>query len=565
MRSLTVWIPLWGLACAPTPEPAPDAGDAHDLELPAQSSVANGRFATSDTCATCHDNRPGATAMRDAAGRGVAPVDLWRSSMMANAARDPLWRAQMSAEIAATPAAAAAIAAKCTRCHAPMAAEDAALTGADPLTTDVLTAGGEATALALDGVSCTLCHQIAPDGLGAPPSFSGGFTVAGDGRIYGPHAAPFAHPMTQHTGYTPTFAAHTTESGLCATCHTLTTHALDADGAATGGHVVEQGPFLEWSLSDFAGETSCQACHLPIRDADGAPIQTRIAHNPNGGDFGQIAARDPYGRHLLVGGNTLVPAILRDWSDVLRPDAPPEAFDATIAAARDQLAARTGRVTVASGARDGDGLRFAARVEAWTGHKLPTGIPVRRVWLHTTVTDATGAVVFRSGAWDDAGRIVDDAGAPLASEGAGGPVLPHRDQVRKADEVPVYEAILADATGAPTWRLLRGEGWVKDNRLLPSGFDRPSANSQDIDAVGVDGDPDFQAGGDTVHYAVPVGDAPGPLRVTVELVYQPLSARWAAELFASGTREAAAFQVMYDAAARGPERISLAQADFPGE
>jgi hypothetical protein len=468
----------------------------------------------------------------------------------------------MSAELAAFPAAADAIGAKCTRCHAPMASEDAALTASATLTPDVLTAGGEATDLALDGVSCAMCHQIEPTGLGEEASFGGGFVTTGSSTIYGPHADPFAHPMEMHSGFTPQQSDHVTSSELCATCHTLTTHALDAAGAETGGTVVEQAPFLELALSDHAG-TTCQSCHLPKESVDGEPISTRIAHNPSGDDFPPVSERSPYGRHVLVGGNTLIPAILRDWSAVLQPRASAAAFDATIEAARTQLAERTGEVAVDGLVLEGDELRFDAVVTSYVGHKLPTGIPVRRVWLRTQVTDANGTVVFAHGAWDDAGRIVDASGAPLASESVGGPVLPHVDAVDSVDDVVVYEGIMADGAGAPAWRLLQGEGWVKDNRLLPAGFDRLGGAAADIDAVGVAGDVDFVGGSDRVHYTLDVAGAVAPLTVEAELVYQPLSARWAAELFASGTTEALAFEVMYEAADRSPERIALVQAATP--
>jgi hypothetical protein len=525
------------------------------LSLPPPATVENGRFSTADVCAECHDNAPNASAMRDEDDRPISPNDLWESSMMANAGRDPLWRAVMSAELAATPAAAVAIGNKCTTCHAPMASADAGLVG-DPLpTADVLTDGTERMDLALDGVSCTMCHQIEADGLGTEASYSGHYVVAGQQRIYGPHQAPFSQPMIQHSGFTPTAAGHVMDSGLCATCHTLTTDALAADGTPTGGHVVEQAPYLEWELSDFAGTTSCQDCHLPRSSVDGVPLSTRIAHNPMGMDFPPTGARSPYGRHVLVGGNTLVPAILRDWSAVLNPRASSAAFDATIAAARTQLAERTASVGLTDAALQGDVLTFTVDIDVLSGHKLPTGIPLRRAWLHTTITDATGAVVFESGATDLQGRLVDAAGQVLPSESVGGPVLPHVDEVTSADEVPVYESLLADGAGDLTFLLLRGEGWVKDNRLLPAGFDLVGAAAAEIAPVGVGTDADFTGGGDEVRYTLDVGSAAAPLTVDVELVYQPLSARWAAEVFASGTPEALGFQVMYDAADRSPERI----------
>ena len=44
-------------------------------------------------------------------------------------------------------------------------------------------------------------------------------------------------------------------------------------------------------------------------------------------------------------------------------------------------------------------------VESQVGHKLPSGFPSRRVWLHLIVQDANGGVVFELG---KLGRERDD-------------------------------------------------------------------------------------------------------------------------------------------------------------
>jgi hypothetical protein len=105
-----------GQLCAPAPcqvgpDPTEPRSTVHDDDPPGAG------VRTSEACALCHSTSERATAMRDSAERSVAPFDLWQSTMMANAARDPFWRAVMSAEMAATPNAAAHIAGECMKCQ----------------------------------------------------------------------------------------------------------------------------------------------------------------------------------------------------------------------------------------------------------------------------------------------------------------------------------------------------------------------------------------------------------------------------------------------------------------
>lgn len=547
-----------------TPGTTPVDADLSALAVPPGGSVANGRFSTSDVCASCHDNAAAADAMRDEDDREIAPYRLWRSAMMANSARDPVWRAQVSAEVAATPPAAGAIEAKCLRCHAPMASGDAELVGDPPPSIATLTDGSERADLALDGVSCTACHQIEDRDLGTDDGFSGGWTILGQERIYGPHTAPFSMPMIQNSGFTPTFSSHVLDPGLCATCHNLEGHTLAADGTETGDAVIEQGMWFEWSASDAAapGGRTCQSCHLPTTSEDGVPITTAIARSPMGGDFPPVSDRQPYGRHLLVGANTLGPRLFQQFRSVLNPTAPDEAFDATLTAARAQLADRTATLAVTDARRESDRLRADVRVENLAGHKLPSGIPVRRTWLRVTVTDAAGAVVLDQGGWDDRGRLLDAAGGVLDSELAGGPVVGHLDTVGDG-QVQVWEGVLAEADGAPTWILTRAAGWAKDDRLLPAGFDVGSPEGARVPPVGTSADPDFGPGGDTVHLDLDASGLTGPLTLTATLVLQPLSARWAEELVASGTPEALALDLMLDTVGNPPETLAVAAANIP--
>jgi hypothetical protein len=520
----------------------------------------------SDTCARCHSNAEGARAMRDEAGAAISPHQLWKSTMMANAARDPLWRAVLSSEIAATPAAKAEIEETCLRCHAPMADEvglDDHKTGS---LTHVLECKSSLGDLARDGVSCTICHTTLPDNLGTEESYSGGFELDPERRIFGPHAGVFTRPMRMMVGFTPTYSSHIKSSELCATCHTLETEALDAEGHAVGSTLVEQAPYLEWLNSDFSGqgeatETSCQDCHMPTSDVRGEELATPIARHPRGVDFRLLEPRAPFGRHVLVGGNTLVLGMLRDHAEELGVTAPAAAFDATIAETRAQLGERTARLAIGKLERSGDRLDFAVGVENLTGHKFPSAHPIRRAWLRVVVRDETGTVLFASGRTNEEGRIVDGTGKLLPSEVVGGPIEPHHDRITSSTEVATFESKMGDAKGQPTHLLIRGASYLKDDRLLPRGWSASHDEAPRTWPVGCEHDTNFVGGHDRVTYSVDLTDRKitGTLYVEAALLYQALGGRWAAELLRYDTPEVKRFARFYAQADRTPEVVATAK------
>lgn len=544
-------VPSTDTAVVVTPPPPTPLDPELALALPLATPVETDTFATSDTCERCHSNHPSSVAMRDDVAGEVGPYDLWQSSMMANAARDPLWRAVVSAEIAATPGAAALIGERCMNCHAPMAWSESVVTSAAAPVIGDLDDETDASNLALDGVSCTLCHQIEADGLGDPSTWKGNYTFNTSRTIYGPHTTPAGDAM-EASGWTPAYGNHINSSGLCATCHTLFTDALTPDGTPNGGMVVEQAPYLEM-LNSTSASSRCQSCHFPSRtDVDGF-IDTPIARNPNGTDDPTLTARS-MGRHVIVGGNTLVPQLLRDNRDLLNPKAPAAAFDATIQSARSQLAYRTAFLTIDSAVRSGSTLSFDTSIVVQAGHKFPTGIPLRRAWLNVVVYDSNNQVVFQSGDFDSQGRILVD-GQPAPFEATGAPLEPHHTLITSASQVQVYEAVLEDLAGDPTFLLLRGAGYAKDNRLLPEGWTTANANIEHIRPVGTDADPDYTTGGDTTSWSLDLGAASPPFRIEATLHYQTLSNRFAEELWLADTPETNGLKAMLERADRRPDQV----------
>lgn len=81
-----------------------------------------------------------------------------------------------------------------------------------------------------------------------------------------------------------------------------------------------------------------------------------------------------------------------------------------------------------------------------------------------------------------------------------------------------------------TTGLLSGLAYAKDNRILPEGFDKATADEWvEVHGTALD-DADFIGGSDRVRYTVDVAGFEGPFSVDATLRYQPIGYRWAANL-----------------------------------
>jgi hypothetical protein len=448
----------------------------------------------------------------------------WRATMMANSSRDPYWQASVRREVREHGPATAAIENECSLCHMPMAHVQTRSEGRTQAVFANLTRGAQnpRAAQAQDGVSCTVCHQIEADKLGKPESYVGGFVVDTSGKqprkAMGPFEvkAPLARVMASATNFSPSAAQHVRTAELCATCHTLITEALDADGKAIG-RLPEQVPYLEWLESSYRETMSCAGCHMPeVREP--APMANLLAEPRTG-----------LARHEFAGGNFIVPAMLKRLG-VAMP-ALPEDLDRATARARSLLTDSAGKVAIDELAVK-DGLLFAKlEVGNLAGHKLPTAYPSRRAWLHITVKDGQGGVLFESGAVGSNGKIAgnDNDEDPLRFE-------PHHLVLEKPEQVQIYEVILGSKDGRVTTGLLQAVGYLKDNRIPPLGFDKRKA-AADVAVQGeAAADPDFVDGSDQLSLRIPVGAHPGPYKVEAELLYQPIGFRWAENLRAADNR-----------------------------
>ena len=473
-------------------------------------------FSTSGSCAICHTN------LNDDTGADVSIDSFWRATMMANAARDPYWQAAVRSELLDLPEFAEAIEDKCSTCHMPMArttAADIGDTGVMFGEDGFLNTENDLYSFAMDGVSCTVCHQIREEGLGTEATFSGGFNIdtelrSPDRVIFGPFKIGdrLASIMASSSGYRPIQSLHLSRSALCASCHTLYSSYVDASGQIAG-EFPEQVPFFEWYYSSYRRTQTCQDCHMPEADG-GAKISSMSK-----------ILRSPFATHSFVGGNAYMLEVLDEVGDELGVTASNENYDAAIERTLNQLQNNSATVEIEDLSLSGTRIVADVVVRNLVGHKFPTGFPSRRAWLHFTILDSSEQTVFESGGYTEDGSIIgnDNDTDPALSE-------QHYLAIVEPNQVQIYEAILRDTEGDITTTLLYAAGFRKDNRLLPDGFEKKSPYEDIAVRGGAMEDDDFQGGGDSIQYSVDIGSAAGPLTVKVELLYQSISFRWANNL-----------------------------------
>jgi len=481
----------------------------------APPAVVSALFQTSDDCIACHNN------LVTPSGEDVSIGVAWRATMMANSARDPYWQASVRRETLDHPGHAGDIEDECSICHMPMARFHAKAAGQNGRIFAHLPVGGTTTPearLAADGVSCTVCHQITSDGFGDPSSFTGGFAIdtslATDRSIFGPFRIDAGHTriMRSASGFQPVEASHVQASELCATCHTLITQAFGPDGAVIG-RLPEQVPYLEWKHSGYRTQQSCQSCHMPVVE-EATPISSVLGE-----------PREGFARHVFVGGNFFTLRLLNRFRGALGVAALPHELDASVRRTVEHLQTEAASVSIDQATVTGDRLDVDVSVVNRSGHKLPTAYPSRRVWIRLRVADANGRTVFESGALRPDGAIEGNDNDADSSR-----FERHYETIREPGEVQIYESILADASGAVTTGLLRAVRYAKDNRLLPEGFDKATAEDDIKVHGGAVGDADFGGGGDRIRYSLSVGSAPGPFTVSASLMFQPIAHRWASNL-----------------------------------
>ncbi|MEE8278521.1 MAG: hypothetical protein V3R89_07360, partial [Thermoanaerobaculia bacterium] len=447
-------------------------------------------------------------------------------------------------------------------------------------------------ALARDGISCAVCHRLQVEDYRAiGKTFTGDFLLGPADRVTGPFEKPQVGHMERSLGVTPVYDPGIRDSAVCASCHTVVLPVLGKGGQlerfedGSPRFVLEQGTWPEWFFSGYrdgrggAQKRSCQDCHMPKRYS-GQDLSFKIATIQEASNFPEtenrrsraeldLEPRAPYARHTLVGLNVFLNLMAQQFPDVLglrimdpmlvglgRPG-----LETSYEAMVEQGQQRTVELEIEALAVSGGELAVDLAVRSLVGHRFPSGVGFRRVFIELSVLDATGDLLWRSGATDSAGLLIDSEGRPVDGErmwrpgceplqagdpGAG--FQPHHEVIRNSDQVQVYQELTVSPAGQPTTSFLSIASRAKDNRLLPLGF-APSKAVMGAEELGsprlpldelllelepvlsgegstwtetkVIEDADFGAGGDTVRYRIPLAKLSGkPASVRATVYYQ---------------------------------------------
>jgi len=560
-------------------------------------------FVTSNQCASCHDatdNTPLPTNMifsntltppYQPALPPVASDTInlstygeWRYSMMGLSGRDPIFFAQLDTESTVhsniqgkSIFSAAYVQDTCLSCHGVMGQRQYHLDkGNGPLTyftrNQLNDPNSKYAALARDGVSCMVCHQMIDQDLDDPSTYTGKFLLGKPGQVFGPYPSgnsdvPGPHEvvrvsMINGVGIVPVFGSQVAESKLCAPCHTIVLPVYDNRGRQVSTDF-EQTTYFEWLNSSFASTNyqSCQNCHMPD-SFDGTKLAYRIANIEDsafpevpetppftslpldqlglvGPDTG-LEVRTEYARHQLNGINPFALEMFDQFrtvlglygTDGLLPDPLRETYngqknavDGTVALAQSSASVSVS-ATIASKLLQAD-----VTVTNLAGHKLPSGVSFRRAFLDFQVLDASGNVLWESGGTNYKGVITNTAGRPLATEffsPAQQTYQPHfwtDNPITSDQQVQIYEELVQDPQGQFTTSFLSLNNKVKDNRILPQGWSSSGPMGDITQPEGTGADLNYQngCGCSVVRYQLPLtGSLANAAQVQATLYYQSI-------------------------------------------
>jgi hypothetical protein len=604
---------------------APPAPEQHILSFPPEpfDKVVSGtagppQFVTSDQCLGCHSGYgkggfgPSMVVLPNV---NVSPYGEWRWSPMGLAGRDPVFYSQLDSELAFLnndPVKRQNVINICMQCHGAMGKRTFATEHPNEnfqvdfvYETNPNNPGFKYGGLARDGISCLVCHHMAPP---KDPSLAyflnnkinGDFDLTQPNELYGPFKDDkiTTYPMDEALGVKPKYNQYIDSSQMCGACHTIRLPVVDSSDPTKTS--IEQDTYVEWLNSDFDNEygvngktpKSCQDCHMPIgyvntpNNINVKQIETRIAnvqditypateHLATPQQLNVRYRTEGFHRHELLGANGFLlemfdetadkngnnPVLgvrLKDYMSSFTTDLP-NAIDNVV----QQVQYSTAKIEVSKFAVANGQLNAEITVSNYTGHRFPSGVGFRRAFIEFKALQ-NGKLFWSSGQTDPKGVIVDYSNNPLPTEFfMNGQYQPHFDQthpITSSSQVQIYEELEQDAKHQFTTSFTRRDYSIKDNRLLPAGWkkDGPTGLTipdQFLKATwplgGAFTDPVYLAGQgqSKVAYQIPLPSGASASNVTIEvaLYYQATPPYFLADRYQTATPATARLRYLVDA------------------
>ena len=402
-------------------------------------------------------------------------------------------------------------------------------------------------------------------------NITGQFKVGPPDELYGPFKDDEIAPKAMETaiGMKPKYSPFLKKSRLCASCHIISLPVVDWPVGTESEHQhlfpkveedqliaseknpnmkafthrIEQATYLEWMNSQYQDEygeptehtKSCQDCHMPTEyhSMDGEivvdPIQTKIAtiedesypeadHRIPLKDLTVRFRKEGFRRHTFQGLNVFLAEMFHQFNDVLGVrqgdfetgvNGLPFAIENYVQNARENSAA----IRVVALKHEGQTLEADIMITNKTGHRMPSGVGFRRMFIEFLVIDESSGlerVIWASGQTNGVGVLLDVDGKPLPEEffetveKDGKQVQsyhPHHRVITSQNQVQVYEELATDAKGVITTSFIHRDHHLKDNRLLPAGWSKdgppggmPAAFLHATYPHGVGDDPQYKNG-----------------------------------------------------------------------
>lgn len=523
-------------------------------------------------------------------GWNTSPYGEWQGSMMGLAGRDPIFFAQLESEMTIhhQDTLPGMLQNTCLSCHGVMGQRQFHIDDKGHFYKEkyVMETGDEPYSLygslSRDGISCMVCHQIVDNGEPLIDIATGKFDVSTPGEfekedgkniswIYGPYEDVSTHPMMEGLGMRPKYSSLIKESKLCSSCHTVYLPVFKGNGQPVSDpkdptgmkHVYEQSTYLEWQNSGYQNEVSpkgsdvktCQTCHMPASfpyDADGKRLSNVKVANVQDQSYPMadhlapydslfVRSRDTFHRHTLLGINQFGLEMFHQFDSILgiykvdyMTGSPiiPQAIHASQTLATQN----TAKVDILSLSQDGNQLDAKVQVTSLVGHRFPSGVGFRRAFLEFKVMDADGNEVWVSGGTNRLGVILGPDGNPLPSEffdvnpkTKKQRYQPHHKVITRQNQVQIYQELVKNYEGKFTTSFIAIYDHVKDNRLLPMGWQKYTKAIKDpkqLEATWPKGravkDKDFGAGGDIVQYKATLPAGVKAASVEATLYYQSI-------------------------------------------